>query len=436
MHHIAADTELASALRRAEDQFRAANPLSERAYHAAASSLPGGNTRTGLHFAPFPLTIASGKDQYVTDVDGHVYADLLGDYSAGLYGHSNPVLLDTARHVLDRGVSFGGPTRHEASLADLLSARFPSVERVRFTNSGTEANLMAIATAREHTGKAAVLAFSGGYHGSLLSFRGHAPLNVPYPFLVGTFNDVAGAAGLIRRHSADLAAVIVEPVIGGGGVIPGTPGFLRALREATAAAQVMLIFDEVMTSRLAPGGYQELVGVRPDLTTFGKYLGGGFSFGAFGGPAAVMERYDPAHQRSLGHPGTFNNNPVSMALGAAGLRDVYTPEVALAHNRRGDDLRGRLNEVFAGAGAAMQATGHGSLIGIHFQRGPISEPNEIVPAAAKRALLHLELLARGFYTARRGYLALPLPLSQVDVDNFSAAVRGILREHGPLFQAA
>lgn len=436
MQHIEEDTELAGALRRAEDRYRAANPESERGYHAAASSLPGGNTRTGLHFSPFPLTIASARDQYVTDLDGHVYADLLGDYSAGLYGHSHPALLGTVRRVLGEGLSLGGPTVHEADLADLLTARFPAVERVRFTNSGTEANLMAIATAREHTGKFAVLVFSGGYHGSLLSFRGKAPLNVPYHFLTGRFNDVAGAAELIRQHSADLAAVIVEPMIGGGGVIPGTPGFLRALREETAAARVMLIFDEVMTSRLAPGGYQELTGIRPDLTTFGKYLGGGFSFGAFGGAAAVMERYDPVHQRSLGHPGTFNNNPVSMAVGAVGLREVYTPQVAVAHNRRGDDLRDRLNDVFAGEGAAMQSTGRGSLIGIHFQRGPISAPDDIVPAEAKRALLHLELLARGFYTARRGYLALPLPLSAADVDNFIAAVRDIVREHGPLLREA
>lgn len=434
MHQTDAGTELARALRQAEDRFRAANPLSQRGYQAAASSLPGGNTRTGLHFAPFPLTIASGKDQYVTDLDGHAYTDLLGDYSAGLYGHSHPVLLDAVRHALDNGVSFGGPTTHEASLADLLSARFPSVERVRFTNSGTEANLMAIATAREHTGKAAVLAFSGGYHGSLLSFRGQAPLNAPYPFLVGTFNDIAGAVELIRRHAGDLAAVIVEPLLGGGGVIPGTPGFLHALREATAASGVMLIFDEVMTSRLAPGGYQELVGVRPDLTTFGKYMGGGFSFGAFGGTASVMERYDPSHRRSLGHPGTFNNNPVSMAAGVAGLRDVYTPDIAIAHNRRGDDLRERLNDVFAADGAPMQATGRGSLIGIHFQVGPIGEPNEIVPCEAKRALLHLELLARGFYIARRGYLALPLPLSPSDASNFIAAVRDIIGVYGPLFQ--
>lgn len=425
-HSADADNGLANARRRAEQRYAAANPNSERRHRGAASSLPGGNTRSGLHFDPFPLALRGGQDQYLTDLDGHVYADFLGEYSAGLYGRSHPVIMAAVRTALDDGISLGGPNVHEARFADLLTARFPSVEQVRFTNSGTEANLMALATAREFTGRPKILVFDGGYHGGVLNFRGHSPLNVPYPTVTGTFNDVEGTRSLIERHADDLAAVIVEPVIGGGGVIPGTPEFLRELRDATSQHGVVLIFDEVMTSRLGPGGMQERVGVRPDLTTFGKYLGAGFSFGAFGGDSLLMTRYDPAHPRTLSHPGTFNNNTVTMAAGVAGLREVYPPEVAIAHNRRGDVLRTRLNTLFAEEDVAIQATGIGSLIGIHFQRTQIRTPDDIVAASDKRALLHLEMLACGCYFARRGYLALSLPLEQADYDAFTDALGEVI----------
>lgn len=429
-----ADNALANARRQAEQRYAEANPNSKRRHRAAASSLPGGNTRSGLHFDPFPLTLSGGRDQYLTDLDGHVYADFLGEYSAGLYGRSHPLIMAAVRAALDEGISLGGPNTHEARFADLLTARFDGVEQVRFTNSGTEANLMALATAREFTGRATILVFNGGYHGSVLNFRGHSPLNVPYPTVTGTFNDVEGTRALIERHAGELAAVIVEPVIGGGGVIPGTREFLCALRDATAQHGVVLIFDEVMTSRLAPGGMQELTGVRADLTTFGKYLGAGFSFGAFGGDAVLMNRYDPTHPRTLGHAGTFNNNTITMAAGVAGLRDVYPPEVAIAHNQRGDVLRTRLNELFADEDVAIQATGIGSLIGIHFQRTEIRTPDDIVAAGDKRALLHLEMLARGCYFARRGYLALSLPLDQADLDGFVDALRDVIDTHRSIWR--
>lgn len=434
MAEVDAASRLAGALRRAENRYTAGNRNSERRHLAAHSSMPGGNTRSGLHFTPFPLTIRGGKDQYITDLDGHVYADFLGEYSAGLYGHSHPRILAAVRTALEDGISLGGPNVYEAELADLLTSRFPSVEEVRFTNSGTEANLMALATAQEFTARDKILVFGAGYHGGVLNFRGHSPLNVPFPFVVGTFNDIEGTLALIDRHAANLAAVIVEPVIGGGGVIPGSPEFLRALRTATARHGALLVFDEVMTSRLAPGGVQGREGIRPDLTTLGKYLGGGFSFGAFGGDRMLMRRYDPTHPKALSHAGTFNNNAVTMAAAVAGLREVYPPEVAIAHNSRGDELRARLNARFAGKDAAVRATGIGSLIGIHFQRSEIRTPGDIIAADSKRALLHLEMLARGFYFARRGYVALSLPLEQADLDDFVEAMGDVIDEHSGILR--
>ncbi len=425
------DTEAAlrGVLARTEQRYVEQNPRSRRRFDEARTVMPGGNTRTSLYYSPFPVTFVAGEGQFLTDLDGHRYLDLLGEYSAGLYGHSDPAVLAAVRQALDEGLSYGGPNSYEVELAAEIVRRFPSVELLRFTNSGTEANLFAIGAARAVTGRTAVLAFEGGYHGGVLSFRGDAPLNAPYPYVVRDYNDVPGALAAIEEHRDDLAAVILEPMLGGGGAVPATAEFVRALRDATTRHDIVLIVDEVMTSRLAPGGLQERLGVVPDLTTFGKYVGAGFSFGAFGGARPLMERFDPGVPGGLSHPGTFNNNTVTMAAGLTGLREVFTPDAVHALNARGDRLRDRLNSVFAEVGVAVQATGVGSILGLHFQRSPIVTGREIDPAPEKRALLHLELMLRGFYIARRGYLALPLPLTDADVASFVRAVEDVVTTH-------
>lgn len=426
--------DLSDALANCERRFADANPNSARRHSESMAALPGGNTRTGLHYSPFPIAFESAEAQRLTDIDGHVYTDFLGDYSAGLYGHSHPTIMAAARSALDHGLVFGGPNRHEAEFAGLLKSRFPSVDKLRFTNSGTEANLMAMATARELTRRDHIYVFAGGYHGGVLNFRGHGPLNVPFPYLVGTFNDVEGSFAEIERHKDKIAAVVVEPMLGGAGAIPGSSDFLNALRDVTTKHGILLVFDEVMTSRLAPGGIQEIEGILPDITTFGKYLGGGFAFGAFGGSADIMERFDPVNSRKLDHPGTFNNNTITMAAGAAGLRDVFTPEVAVTHNLRGGALRVTLNTLFEAKGVAMQATGIGSLLNIHFQRKPIVSVNDIVPQEPKRALFQLAMLARGYYVSRRGYIALSLPIRESDLEGFVSAVGEVAEQYRSLFQ--
>lgn len=426
--------DLRDALARVEQEYADRNPLSRRRHEDATVVMPGGNTRTSLHYSPFPVTFAHGAEQHLEDLDGHRYVDLLGEYSAGLYGHSHPVVLAAVRSVLDEGLSYGGPNRYEVELAAEIVKRFPSVELLRFTNSGTEANLFAIGAARAATGRGTVLVFEGGYHGGVLSFRGEAPLNAPYPVVMGRYNDLEGALALIGEHRDDLAAVLLEPMLGGGGAVPAAPEFVRGLRRAATEVGALLIIDEVMTSRLAPGGLQELLGVVPDVTTFGKYLGAGFSFGAYGGARAVLERFDPSRPGSWSHPGTFNNNTVTMAAGLVGLRDVLTPDVVRELNARGDRLRNRLGSVFAEQDVAVQATGVGSIIGLHFQRSPITCTQDIDPAPEKRALLHLELMARGFYTARRGYLALPLPVTDDDLTDFVAAVQDVVATHQRLLR--
>ena len=378
------------------------NPESRRLHEARSRVMPGGNTRTVLHVPPFPLTIVAGEGARIRDADGHEYLDFLGEYTAGIYGHSHPVIEEAIRDALAGGIVLGAPNRYELALAEAIVERFPSVELLRFCNSGTEANVLALTLARIVTGRDPVVAFDGGYHGGVLSFHhGGSPLNLPFPFVVVPYNDAAAAARAIAEHEP--AAVIVEPLQGSGGVIPGEPAFLQALRDACDAHGALLVLDEVMTSRLSTGGLQLVHGIRPDLTTFGKYLGGGLAFGAFGGRADLLARFDPSREDALDHPGTFNNAVLTMAAGAAGLTKVLTADEIARLNGLGDRLRERLNAL------GIRATGYGSMVGIHLD-------DERTQAA-----FHLHMLEHGFSYARRGFVALSVPLTQDDVDGFADA---------------
>src|SRR5919109_2805744 len=214
------------------------NPESRRLHEERAQFMPGGNTRTVIHVDPFPLTVVRGDGARIVDADGHEYLDFLGEYTAGLYGHSHPAIVQAIRDALADGIVLGAPNVYEGGLAAAVCERFPSIELVRFCNSGTEANLLALSLTRVASRKPAVMVFEGAYHGGVFFFKdGDAPLNAPFRYLVGRYNDPEAAARQIAEHAHELAAVIVEPVQGSGGVIPGEPEFLHALREAAPAAE-------------------------------------------------------------------------------------------------------------------------------------------------------------------------------------------------------
>jgi len=418
-------TDLDQALEQARARYVAANPASAAAYEDARAVLPGGTTRSTVYYPPFPLTVRSGTGARIIDLDGHEYVDLLGEYTAGLYGHDHPVIRRAFEQALDAGWGYGAPGVGEAKLARVLCERFPSIERVRFTNSGTEANLLALATATTFTGRSSVLVFAGGYHGSVLSFGPDGrplAIDVPHRWVVGSYNDVAGTDELITQHAHDLAAILVEPMLGSGGCVPGRPEFLELLRRRASEVGALLILDEVMTSRMSGGGLQGRLGLRPDLTTLGKYVGGGMSSGAFGGRADVLDLYDGG---GVPHAGTFNNNVFSMAAGYAGLTELFAPAVADELFARGEQLRSRLNEV--SRPAAVQWTGLGSIMTVHFQRTAITNAGDIDPAPERRELFHLEMLHRGFYLARRGLVALSLAIGADECDRFIDAAGEVVR---------
>jgi glutamate-1-semialdehyde 2,1-aminomutase len=416
---------LAVALEAAEARYCREHPQSQRYHATARQHLPGGSTRSAIAFSPFPLTFREGHEQWLIDVDGIRYLDLLGEYSAGLYGHSQADIQAAIGRAVQDGLVLGGPNRYEAPLAKALCARFPSLELVRFTNSGTEANLMALALARPAgPPPRRFLVFEGGYHGGVFNFRrGHAALNLELDWCLAPYNGLERTRELLHRHAPALAAVLVEPMLGGG-CIPGHVEFLHMLREECSALGVLLIFDEVMTSRLSMGGLQERLGIRPDLTTLGKYLGGGASFGAFGGRRELMERFDAARTDAFEHAGTFNNNVISMAAGLAGLTEVYTQEAVTRLNGLGDALRERLSGLARAREAALEVSGIGSLIGLNWG-------GDALQRSRIESLFHLEMIARGFYLGRRGYIALSLPVTPADVEAFAGAVGEFLTDYAP-----
>ncbi|HAP74666.1 MAG TPA: aspartate aminotransferase family protein, partial [Acidimicrobiaceae bacterium] len=244
----AAELDLDAALASAHASYADRRPRSAAMAAAAATVMPGGNTRTVLHFDPFPFRVEHAEGPVLVDVDGHRCVDLLGNYTAGLFGHQVPAVRDAVIAQLNRGWAIGATHPLEIELAELVCSRFESVEQVRFTNSGTEANLMAIGTALHITGRPKVLVFEEGYHGGVLSFaHGIGPLNVPHDYLMVPYNDVPAVQAAFAAQGGSIACVVVEPVQGSGGCIPAAPGFLEELRRLCTEHGTVLIFDEVMT---------------------------------------------------------------------------------------------------------------------------------------------------------------------------------------------
>ena len=403
------------------DRYAQNNPNSLALHRQAKYALPGGNTRTVLHYAPFPITVKRAAGAHIVDVDGHEYQDFLGEYTAGLYGHSHPKIIHAITQALSDGLTFGGPTEREGQLGALICERFPAVERLRFCNSGTEANVLALSSARAHTGRTDIMVVDGSYHGGVLSFAGDNPLNAPFPTHRIPFNDLETAIDKINQVGGKLAALIIEPMIGAGGCIPADADFLKGLRGATEEAGALLIFDEVMTSRHGPNGLHGMYGLRPDLVTFGKYVGGGLSFGAFGGRADILDRFDPSRPDAWPHAGTFNNNILSMTAGYVGLSEIYTPEVAQAFFDQGERCREQLEVLLSGLNLPVHVTGMGSMMALHFGNKAPTAPYSPPPDySGLYELVHLKMMAKGQFYARRGMINLSLPITDAMFQEFAS----------------
>jgi len=427
--------DIDAAVAEAQALYRHKRPKSFASFEDATRHMPGGNTRTVLFHGPFPFRAAHGSGASLVDVDGHTMLNLLGEYTAGIFGHDEHRIRVAVQKAMENGINLGAHNSYEPRFAQQVCERFPSIEKVRFTNSGTEANMMAITAARAATGRSKILVFEGGYHGGVFLFKPGIETNAPFPWIIKPYNDADAARAAIREHADDLAAVLVEPMQGSAGCIPATETFLGVLREETRQSGTILIFDEVMTSRLGPDGAQGRYGILPDLTSLGKWVGGGMSFGAFGGRADILDLFDPRRPDAIAHAGTFQNNVLTMAAGTVALEDIYTPDAAVALTERGDTLRARLNDIAASVGAAVQTTGTGSLMNLHPTNRPIRRYSDLSGIDERcRELLFLDLLDEGFYVAPRGFIALSLAITDGDLDRFADAFERVLMNRRAFLQ--
>ena len=361
-----------------------------------------------------PVVIARGEGPYVYDVDGNRYIDYVCSWGPLILGHAHPAVVEAVRRAAERGTSYGAPTEAEADLAQLIVEAMPSIELLRFVNSGTEATMSALRLARAFTGRDKIVKFEGCYHGHaddllVQAGSGVATLGLPdspgvpasyaQETLVARFNDVPSVEALFDRQGDAIAAVIVEPVAGNMGVVPPQPGFLEALREITRRAGALLVFDEVIAGfRVAYGGAQSLYGVTPDLTCLGKIIGGGLPVGAYGGRREVMQMLAP--NGPVYQAGTLSGNPLAMAAGVATLRELQPP----GFYERLDALSAKLVESVAraakSAGVSLWLNRVGSMRTPFFVDAPVTDY-----ASARRSDTKLyarffhAMLERGVYLA-------------------------------------
>src|SRR2546430_5999690 len=437
--------------------YRETTPRSRGLHEKAVRVMPGGTTRTTTYLDPYPLYIERGEGCRVWDADGTERIDMLGNYTAMMVGHAHPKVVEAIARQAARGTGFAAANPIEVELATLLCDRVPSLDAVRFCNSGTEATMFAMRLARAFTGRPKIARIEGGYHGTHdyaevsthpeLDAAGPPDAPSPQKDSIGTpdwaldqvvvlpFNNPDAAEAAIRREGGALAGVILEPIIGAGGVIAATPEFLQRLRDVTRELCIHLIFDEVISFRVAPGGAQQMYGVTPDLTTLGKILGGGLPVAAFGGRADVMEMLDPRREPSLAQGGTYNGNPLGMAAGLATLRRP-TPRGYDDLNPNGAAVADTPSPGLASHSVRGKVYCAGALFALHFTATPVTDYRTMAGANKKRTReLFLGLVNHGVLMAPRAMGALSTPMEEDDIQEFIDAVDVVAAEQRPRWEA-
>ncbi len=401
-------------------------PRSLELWRGFSEVLVDGNTRSIVLHAPHPVVIESGQGGTVVDADGNRYLDLLNNYTSLVHGNAHPELIGTATSVMVTGTVFPSPHELQARHASMLVERIAGAEAVRYTNSGTEAAMLAVRIARAATGRDRVAKARFGYHGGYdgLAPNGLDPLEPGVPGSVADslalfeFNDLVDLERVCRAVGGDLAAIVLEPVLGSGGAVPATPAFMAAARRVADELGALLILDEVQTFRLDPGGMQAVLGVPADLTVLGKLIGGGFPIGAVTGPRAVLEVLSHASVRGFKHAGTFNGNLVSMAAGIRAI-ELLTPEAIRRLNAGGEALAATCADALGASGLPGTVTGHGSMFNLHFGADVMRVATGTDASAQDVGLmepLHLALLNEGVFSAPRGFLNTSTALGDEDLE--------------------
>ena len=415
-------------------------------FERACQFIPGGvnsPVRACKSVGTSPLFIDRADGCRLWDADGREYIDYVGSWGPMILGHRHPEVIAAVNAVLERGTSFGAPTDLEVELAEMVTAAVPSVEKVRMVNSGTEATMSAIRLARGFTARSRVVKFDGCYHGhadTLLvdAGSGVATLNipgspgVPEPVIQHTlslpYNDIEALEAVFSQKGAEIACVIVEPVAGNMGLVPPREGFLEALRTLTERHGGLLIFDEVMTGfRVAYGGAQELYGIRPDITCFGKIIGAGLPVGAYGGRRDVMRHVAP--EGSVYQAGTLSGNPLAMAAGIAALKALKRPDVYDTLEARSRRLAEGLADAAEAAGISAVFNRVGSMLGMFFTASPVADFEDARTSDLARFSCYYQgMLAEGIYLAPSQFEAgfVSLAHTEADIDQTIAAAAKVL----------
>ena len=412
-----------------------------RTYSELATNYIGGRTTRELtFFNPYPPYIVRGEGFRIFDVDGNERIDFFNNASSLILGHAHPAVVKAVQAQLVNGTAFHGPTPWEVELAKRICERVRSMERVRFTNSGTEAVMIALRAAKAFTGKVKIGKFEGGYHGTCdhvcvsvhpdphKAGSAESPRPVAEPgiseavlreVVVMPFNNSDAVEKIVKKERDDLACVIVEPMMGAAGIIPAKAGFLSDLRKITLDNDVLLIFDEVQTLRHSWGGAQELYNVTPDLTVLAKLIGGGFPVGALGGRKDIMEVFDSISGKAkITHGGTFNGNPISMIAGIATL-DQLSPRSYSRLSRLGEEIRRGVSDLCKQYGYKARVTGEASFMAIHFTDEEVWNYRSAAKGSnkAKQEKLFFHFLNHGIFPSKLR-LNLSVPMRETEIHEF------------------
>ena len=431
--------------RRFEETYRRRTPKSVHLIEGFARKYcSDGDYRQVPWYDPYPVVMARGDGCHLYDVDGHSYLDLSNNWTAGVLGINPPKVLEAIREAQKQyGLAMAAPTESVYQWAQMICERLPSIEKVRFCCTGAEAVMFAIRGARAYAGRDKILKMEGCYHGTYdpieqeLGWRSlppGLPKSVEKDVLVTPFNGKEAAERIIRENKEELAAVIVEGVMGAAGMIPPEDDYLKFLQQVTTENNVLLILDEVISFRIATGGAQQIYNVKPDLTVLGKSIAGGLPAAAFGGREDIMAVFSPKQKRPVRHGGTFIATPATAAAGIAGLREM-TKEALDRINALGESLAEDVRRVLADLKIKAQVAGYGSLHQIHFTPEPVT--NAAVSANQDmdiKQLFHLAMLIRGMFTQKRVQYNVSMPMTQTEINEAVAATADGLSEVKPLIK--
>ena len=428
--------------RKIEAIYRQRTPRSREIIEEAKQFVPDGDMRISIWFEPYPTVMAKGDGCRLYDEDGNEYLDFSNNWTSMILGNNHPKVVEAICQQAPLGSAMAAPPKRAYEWAELICQRIPSVERVRFCTSGTEAVMFAIRAARAYTGKDKILKMEGNYHGSYdpmemtVGWRKlppGLPKSAELDMLVVPFNDKAAAEKMIRAHKDELAAVIVEGVMGAAGMIPPEDDYLKFLEKTAHANDVLLILDEVISFRLSTGGAQQVYGVDPDLTALGKAIGGGLPVGAFGGKKEVMAVYSPRHKHPAHHAGTFVATPIAVAASVAGLKEM-TASVLDRINQLGRMLAEKLQGCLDDLKIKAQIKGYGSLQQLHFTPEPISTASTAFFTIDRDILrlFHLSLMNKGIFIPNRGFFSVSTPMGEAEINRAVEASAETLSELKPL----